>query len=193
MKRSNRKKTLFLAHTHTQEPKSLRAKKNKHLNCRINAVSKTAIHIYCFGKELYMGFGGSLCVCECVFVCFSLSVQSDCVILDSSSRMRNARAESGYKGREKCCEICANKNNMLQPLHISEFVGCCGLNRIQYANQNETFLSIAKQTAISSAYTHTYIHSLPFVLFVPRSRPTHTHTFRAHTSKEIKSSSQLNV
>lgn len=32
-----------------------------------------------------------------------------------------------YNKREKCCRICANKNNMLQPLHISKWyaiVGC---------------------------------------------------------------------
>lgn len=71
---------------------------------------------------------------------------------------------------EKCCvEFCANKNNMLQPLHISEWLR---LNRIQYANQNETFLSIDEQTAISSPpvhivcqtsamqdKTHTYLHA----------------------------------
>lgn len=55
-------------------------------------------------------------------------------------------------GMEKCCvEFCANKNNMLQPLHISEWLR---LNRIQYVNQNETFLSIDEQTAISTEHTH---------------------------------------
>lgn len=76
-----------------------------------------------------------------------------------------------HMGMEKCCvEFCANKNNMLQPLHISEWLR---LNRIQYANQNETFLSIDEQTAISLAHT-------PIVRIVCQASTvqdkTHSHT-----------------
>lgn len=51
------------------------------------------------------------------------------------------------------------------------------LNRIQYANQNETFLSIAKQTAISRTHTRYVTFRLAGIYGTGQTSPyTHTHT-----------------
>lgn len=163
-----------------------------------------------------------VCVCVCVFVsmnmiCFRIglgwigwlfgifSVWPPIHILCCLRRQALTHTHACME-MEKCCvEFCANKNNMLQPLHISEWLR---LNRIQYANQNETFLSIDEQTAISSPpvrivcqpssdagqairsltrismLTPAHTHCAPLIFFVSHH---HFHLLK-HILKEIKSS-----
>lgn len=191
-------------------------KKNKHLNCRMNAISWKPQFTFIVSAKSYIfmcvrtnvySICGVWCMCRFriglgwigwLFGIFS--VRPPIRILCCLRRQALTHTHT-HMEMEKCCvEFCANKNNMLQPLHISEWLR---LNRIQYANQNETFLSIDEQTAICGlepfasfarhrqcrTHTHTFMltpapHCAPLIFFVPH----HHFYLLKHTLKEIKSS-----
>lgn len=119
-----------------------------------------------FRQRVIYGFlGGFQCVCA-VRLCLAWGRERKGVERPNQRGREDERNKEDERERER---EKGNESQRKWEKSVVEFVPikttCCNhytyqncrlrLNRIQYANQNETFLSIAKQTAISITYSHT--------------------------------------